>query len=321
MLHHIAVDGWSLAPLAADLSAAYRSRSAGQAPVWAPLPIQYIDYALWQRAYLGDPADADSMIDAELRYWERTLANMPAPSRLSLVEAGSTSYGNQGDTAAVQWPTALHRQINQLAREHHATSFMVVQAGLTVLLSRLSASDDVVVGIAVAGRRHPMLDDLVGIFVNTVLLRIELTDDPDFADALEQVRTRSLQAFDHQDMPYGILVDRINAARSFPPGPLTQVMLAWQNNKPAELTLGDLDITPIPVHTGTARMNFLLSLAEHFTDTGEAAGISGVVEYRTSVFTPDAVETIVGRLQKLLTLVTDDPRRPLPSIAELDRLP
>ncbi|KQH75942.1 non-ribosomal peptide synthetase [Mycobacterium gordonae] len=321
VLHHIAVDGWSLAPLAADLSAAYRSRSAGQAPVWAPLPIQYIDYALWQRAYLGDPADADSMIDAELRYWERTLANMPAPSRFSLVEAGSTSYGNQGDTAAVQWPTALHRQINELAREHHATSFMVVQAGLTVLLSRLSASDDVVVGIAVAGRRHPMLDDLVGIFVNTVLLRIELTDDPDFADALEQVRTRSLQAFDHQDMPYGILVDRINAARSFPPGPLTQVMLAWQNNKPAELTLGDLDITPIPVHTGTARMNFLLSLAEHFTDTGEAAGISGVVEYRTSVFTPDAVETIVGRLQKLLTLVTDDPRRPLPSIAELDRLP
>ncbi|MCV7009258.1 non-ribosomal peptide synthetase [Mycobacterium gordonae] len=321
VLHHIAVDGWSLAPLAADLSVAYRSRRAGQAPLWEPLPIQYIDYALWQRAHLGDPADDDSVIAAELRYWEQTLADMPAPSALSLADAGPTSYDNHGDTAVVQWPATLHRQVNRLAREHHATSFMVVQAGLTVLLSQLAASSDVVVGIAVAGRRHPMLDDLVGIFVNTVLLRVELADDMDFARVLDQVRHHSLQAFDHQDMPYGMLVDRINAARSFPPGPLTQVMLAWQNNKPAELILGDLDITPISAHTGTARMNFLLSLAEHFTDTGEAAGISGVVEYRTSVFSPAAVELIVQRLQKLLTVVIDDPRRPLPSIVELDQLP
>ncbi len=138
-------------------------------------------------------------------------------------------------------------------------------------------------------------------------------------DFVAQVRTRSLQAFDHQDMPYGSLVDRINTARSFPPGPLTQVMLAWQNNKPAELVLGDLDITAIPVHTETARMNFLLSLAERFTDSGAAAGISGVAEYRTSVFTPAAVDSIIQRLQKLLTVVTADPRRPLPSILELDQ--
>lgn len=321
VLHHIAVDGWSLAPLAADLSEAYSSRSSGQGPAWAPLAIQYIDYALWQRAYLGDPADPESMIAAELRYWEEALADMPAPSALSLAEAGATSYDNHGDTVAVSWPAALHRQVDRLSREHHATSFMVVQAGLTVLLSQLAASNDVVVGIAVAGRRHPMLDDLVGIFVNTVLLRIDLTDDLDFAQVLDQVRTRSLQAFDHQDMPYGFLVDRINAARSFPPGPLTQVMLAWQNNKPAELVLGDLDITSIPVHTQAARMNFLLSLAEHFTDTDEPAGISGVVEYRTSVFTPTAVKTIVQRLQNLLTVVTADPRRPLPSIFDLNQLP
>ncbi|TDK97339.1 amino acid adenylation domain-containing protein [Mycobacterium paragordonae] len=325
VLHHIGVDGWSLAPLAADLSEAYRSRSAGQAPAWEPLPIQYIDYALWQRAYLGDPADADSMIAAEFRYWEEALADMPAPSTLSLVETGSlvearaTGFDNHGDTVDVLWPAALHRKVTTLAREHHATSFMVVQAALTVLLSRLAASDDVVVGIAVAGRGHPMLDELVGIFVNTVLLRVELSDDSDFVQVLDQVRTRSLQAFDHQDMPYGSLVDRINTARSFPPGPLTQIMLAWQNNKPAELVLGDLDITAIPVHTETARMNFLLSLAERFTDSGAAAGISGVVEYRTSVFTPAAVDSIIQRLEKLLTVVTADPRRPLPSILELDQ--
>ncbi len=321
VLHHIAADGWSLGPLAADLGVAYSSRCAGQAPAWQPLPIQYIDYALWQRAYLGDPADPDSMIAAELRYWEKTLADMPAPLALSPVQAGAASPDNRGDTVAVQWPAALHRQVAHVAREHHATSFMVVQAGLTALLSQLAASNDIVVGIAVAGRRHPMLDDLVGIFVNTVLLRIELTDGSDLAHVLDQVRTRSLQAVDHQDMPYGLLVDRINAARSFPPGPLTQVMLAWQNNKPAELVLGDLDITSIPVHTQTARMNFLLSLTENFTDTGEAAGISGVVEYRTSVFTPAAVENIIERLEKLLAVATTDPWRPLPSIADLDQLP
>lgn len=317
VLHHIAVDGWSLAPLAADLSLAYRSRCAGQIPSWEPLPIQYIDFALWQRAYLGDPEDPDSMIAADLRYWEETLAGMPPPLELS-PQPGATSYDNRGDTVVVQWPAALHRQIMQVAREHRATSFMVVQAGLTALLGLLTGRNDIVMGIVVAGRGHPRLDDLVGIFVNIMLLRTEVTGDLDFAHLLAQVRTRGLEAFDHQDMPYGFLVERINAARSAPPGPLTQVVLAWQNNKPAELVLGELDITPVSVHTKTARMNFLLSLTEQFNDTGEPAGISGVVEYRTALFSPTVIETVIEQLERLLTLVTACPQRRLSSITELD---
>ncbi|POX90623.1 hypothetical protein C3477_06685 [Mycobacterium kansasii] len=169
----------------------------------------------------------------------------------------------------------------------------------------------------VAGRGHPRLDDLVGIFVNIMLLRTEVTGDLDFAHLLDQVRMRGLEAFGHQDMPYGVLVDRINAARSTPPGPLTQVLLAWQNNKPAELVLGELDITPVSVHTKTARMNFLLSLTEQFTDTGEPAGISGVVEYRTALFSPTVIETIIEQLEMLLTLVTAHPQRRLSAITEL----
>ncbi|WP_036449911.1 non-ribosomal peptide synthetase [Mycobacterium marinum] len=321
VLHHIAADGWSLAPLAADLDVAYRSRCDGQAPGWEPLPIQYIDYALWQRAYLGDPADPDSMIAAELRYWQKTLADMPTHLELSPGQPDATSYDTRGDTLAVRWPAALHRQITELACAQHATSFMVVQAGFTALLSQLAASNDIVVAIAVAGRRHPSLDELVGVFVNTVLLRIAVAPDLDFAHLLDQVRTRSLQALDHQDMPYGVLVEQINAARSSPAGPLAQVMLAWQNNKPAELALGELDITEAPVHTGAARMNFLLSLTEQFTESGEPAGISGVVEYRTAMFTPTVIEAITDRLERLLTVVTANPRRQLSSLSDLDRLP
>ncbi|VAZ86277.1 Dimodular nonribosomal peptide synthase [Mycobacterium persicum] len=318
VLHHIAADGWSLAPLTADLGLAYRSRCAGQIPSWEPLPIQYIDFALWQRAYLGDPQDPDSRIAADLRYWAKALAGMPPPLDLSPGHPGATSHDNRGDTVAVQWPAALHRQITQVAREHRATSFMVVQAGLTALLALLTGRDDIVMGIVVAGRGHPRLDDLVGIFVNIMLLRTEVTGDLDFAHLLDQVRTRGLEAFDHQDMPYGVLVERINAARSAPAGGLTHVVLAWQNNKPAELVLGELDVTPVSVHTKTARMNFLLSLTEQFTDTGEPAGISGVVEYRTAAFSPAVIETVIEQLEMLLTLVTAHPQRPLSSITELD---
>ena len=131
------------------------------------------------------------------------------------------------------------------------------------------------------------------------------------------MRARSLQAFDHQDMPYGILVDRINAARSTPPQPLIQVMLAWQNNKPADPVLGDLDV-PSVAHTRTARMDLLLSLAEEFTDAGEPGGISGGVEYRTTVFTAAEVESLINRLKKLLGAMIADPQRQLSSIDILD---
>jgi non-ribosomal peptide synthetase component F len=205
-----------------------------------------------------------------------------------------------------------------LAHDQHATSFMVVHAGLAALLAKLSASNDIPVGVAVAGRGHPDLDNLVGVFVNTVVLRVEVADDTTFGQLLAQVRARSLQAFDHQDMPYGMLVDRLNAALSLPPRPLIQVMLAWQNNKPAEPVLGDLDVTSVPLHTQTARMDLLLSLAEDFTDAGEPAGISGVVEYRTTVFTVAEIDSLISRLEKLLGAMTADPQRRLSSIDVVD---
>ncbi len=172
---------------------------------------------------------------------------------------------------------------------------MVVQAALAVLLSELSASTDVAVGFPIAGRRDPALDELVGFFVNTLVLRVEVAGDPTVAELLAQVRQRSLAAYEHQDVPFEVLVERLNPTRSLTHHPLIQVMLAWQNfagqdnDLAAGLALGDVQVTPLPVDTHTARMDLMFSLAEHWTDAGEPAGIGGMVEFRTDVFDTDSI--------------------------------
>src|SRR6202020_1289333 len=159
----------------------------------------------------------------------------------------------QGATVEVDWPAEWQQRVAAVAREHNATSFMVVQAALAVLLSKISASSDVAVGFPIAGRRDPALDDLVGFFVDTLVLRVELSDDGNFDDVLAQVRARSLAAYEHQDVPFEVLVERLNPTRSLTHHPLVQVLLAWQNlpgqgnNSVAGLALGDLRGTPMPV--------------------------------------------------------------------------
>src|SRR5262249_20897879 len=145
-------------------------------------------------------------------------------------------------------------------------------------------SPDVAVGFPIAGRGDPALDELVGFFVNTLVLRVDLAGDPTVGDVLAQVRQRSLAAYEHQDVPFEVLVDRLNPARSMAHHPLVQVALTWQNNQPAKLDLGDLQAAPMPVDTRTARMDLTFSLSERFTEAGEPAGIGGAVEFRTDVF-------------------------------------
>ena len=212
--HHIAADGWSITPLMRDLGAAYASRCAGQAPGWAPLAVQYVDYTLWQRAQLGDLDDPDSLITEQLRYWEDALAGMPERLQLPTDRPYPPVADYRGASVAVDWPAELQQQVARLAREHNATSFMVMQAALAVLLSKISASSDVAVGFPIAGRRDPVLDELVGLFVNTLVLRVDLAGDPTVAELLAQVRGRSLAAYEHQDVPFEVLVERLNPARS-----------------------------------------------------------------------------------------------------------
>ena len=323
VVHHIAADGVSVTPLVADLGVAYVSRCAGRAPGWAPLAVQYVDYTLWQRAQFGDLADSDSPIAAQLAYWEDALAGMPERLVLPTDRPYPAVADYRGASVAVDWPAELQQRVARVAREHNATSFMVMQAALAVLLSKLSASSEVAVGFPIAGRRDPALDELVGFFVNTLVLRVDLAGDPSVAELLAQVRRRSLAAYEHQDVPFEVLVERLNPIRSLTHHPLVQVMLGWQNwqhnsDPVAGLALGDLQVTPLPLDTRTARTDLSISLAERWSEAGEPAGIGGAVEFRTDVFDAASIETLIERLERVLVAMTADPARRLSSIDVLD---
>ncbi|WP_082994496.1 non-ribosomal peptide synthetase [Mycobacterium sp. 1245801.1] len=324
VVHHIAADGWSITALVRDMGLAYASRCVGQAPGWAPLPVQYVDYTLWQRAQLGDVADRESPIAAQLAYWEQELAGLPERLALPTDRPYPPVADYRGASVIVDWPAELQERVRAVAREHNATSFMVIQAALAVLLGKLSASSDVAVGFATAGRSDPALDELVGFFINTLVLRADLAGDPTVAELLAQVRSRSVAAYEHQDVPFEVLVDRLNPTRSLAHHPLIQVVLAWQNfpghtsDPAAGLDLGDLKVTRLPVDTQSARMDLTFTLAERFTQTGEPAGIAGDVEFRTDVFDAASIEALIERLRRALTAMTADPSRRLSSVDLMD---
>ncbi|WCS21002.1 amino acid adenylation domain-containing protein [Mycobacterium marinum] len=305
--HHIAFDGWSMAPLTADISLAYNDRCAGRRPTWSPLPVQYIDYALWQHDYLGEVSNSDSVIASQLRYWEKALdgvklLNLPSDRPRPPIA------DHRGEQVAMAWPAKLHHQIYRVASKHHATSFMVVHAGLVALLAKLSTCHDIPVSINVAGRDSETLDQLIGVFANRLVLRVEVGKEATFTQLLAQVRASVLEAFDHQDLPFGVLLDRFDGARSSSHAVQTQVMLAWQNDQAVRLSLGDSQVEAIPVHTQTALMDLVLSLTEHFSVTGEPAGISGFGQYRTDMYDLATIETWINHLEDLLFAVTSNPQ-------------
>ena len=263
-------------------------------------------------------------IGAQLAYWEQALAGMPERLQLPTDRPYPAVADYRGASLTVEWPAELQQQIARVAREHNATSFMVIQAALAVLLAKLSASSDVAVGFAIAGRRDPALDELVGFFVNTLVLRVDLAGDPTITEVLGQVRGRSLAAFEHQDVPFEVLVERLHPTRSLAHHPLVQVMLAWQNlpghdtDRAVGLALGDVHVEPLPADTHTARMDLTFSLAERFTEDGKPAGIGGSVEFRTDIFDTASIQTLIERLERVLVAMTADPGRRVASIDVLD---
>ncbi|WP_158169992.1 non-ribosomal peptide synthetase, partial [Mycolicibacterium smegmatis] len=325
VVHHIAFDGWSLAPMVHDLSLAYQARRQGRAPDRPPLPVQYVDYTLWQRQQFGDLDDADSPLATQLAYWREMLADLPERLQLPTDRPYPPAADQRGSRVSVDWPVVLQQQIRETARQHNATSFMVIQTALAVLLSRLSGSTDVAVGFPVAGRTDPALDELIGFFVNTLVLRTDLTGDPTITEILTQVRERSVAAVEHQDIPFEVLVEQLDLTRSLTHHPLIQVALAWQNlpgtaNDTAYLTLGDdLQVTQLPLDTHTSRMDLTFSLSEHFTEDGEPQGIRGSVEYRTDVYDRQTIRTLIERFERVLTAVTTEPARHISSIDLLGR--
>ncbi|MFE2445329.1 amino acid adenylation domain-containing protein [Streptomyces sp. NPDC059426] len=311
VVHHIAGDGWSMAPLGRDLSAAYAARAAGRAPEFTPLPVQYADYTLWQHEVLGSEDDPDSTISRQAAFWRSALEGAPEELALPADHRRPPAISYRGDMVTFRFDAEVHRGLRDLAMEHRASLFMAVQAGLAALLSRLGAGTDIPLGTAIAGRTDDALDDLVGFFVNTLVLRTDVSGDPTFAELLERVRETDLAAYAHQDLPFERLVELINPERSASRHPLFQVMLAFQNTAEGRVDLPGVVAGPQPIGHDVAKFDLSFTLSETHRDDGEPAGIEGALTYSTDLFERDTVRMLVDRLARLLAAAVADPSAPV----------
>ncbi|MDQ0039107.1 amino acid adenylation domain-containing protein, partial [Variovorax boronicumulans] len=311
LCHHIASDGWSLAPLARDLSTAYAARCLGKAPAWAALPVQYADYALWQRELLGDESDPHSTSARQLAYWQHALAGLPEQLELPTDRPRPAVSSYRGQSMAFSIPPEVHQGLVAIAREGQASLFMVLQAALATLFTRMGAGTDIALGSPIAGRTDEALDDLVGFFINTLVLRTDTSGNPSFRELLARVRNTDLAAYAHQDLPFERLVEVLNPTRSMMRHPLFQVALVLQNNARASFALPGLVATGEPVANHTAKFDLSFALWEQRDKSGQAQGIAARVEFATDLFELATVEQLVVRLQRVLEAIAADASQPI----------
>ncbi len=302
LLHHVAMDEWSMGPLLRDLSGAYTARCAGVPPSWPALPLQYADYTLWQREL-----SASGVLAGHAEFWRAALAGLPDQISLPADRPRPAVPSYRGGVAGIEVDAGLHGQLQALARGSGTTVFMVLHAALTVLLFKLGAGADIPVGVPVAGRGDQALDDLIGFFVNTLVLRVEVADDPAFSALLAQVREADLAAFAHQDVPFEQVVEIVNPARTGSSSPLFQVVLNLESGMDARLELPDVPVTALRTDAATAKFDLSFIFREELTADGAPAGMRGSLEYAADLFDPLTAEIMSQRLVGLLRQVAADP--------------
>ncbi|WP_280471084.1 non-ribosomal peptide synthase/polyketide synthase [Nocardia cyriacigeorgica] len=313
-MHHISADGWSIAPLTRDLMRAYAARCAATAPDWAPLPVQYADYTLWQREVLGAEDDPESPLAEQVRFWSAELAQLPDVLDLPADRPRPAVASGRGARHAFTIDAATHRGIRELARGANASLFMVVHAAFAALLSRLTGRDDIALGTPVAGRGDQALDELVGMFVNTLVLRSRVRAEHSFAELLEAVRDTDLRAFAHADVPFERLVEVVNPPRSAARHPLFQVMLSFQNTGQNSLELPGLTVSGVDLPIDVAKFDLQLVLSEN----GENGGITAELIYATDLFDAATMAQFGRRFNRLLAAVAAEPDRAVGDIELLD---
>ncbi|MEU6577527.1 amino acid adenylation domain-containing protein [Streptomyces sp. NPDC046805] len=312
VVHHIAADGSSFAPLTHDLGMAYHARTRGEAPVWAAPPVDYVDHTLWQRCLLGDEHDPDSLVSRQLDHWKAALDGLPEMIELPWDRPRPAVPRHTGAAHDFALDPTTARRVADLARTSGCSVFMVLQAALSLLLSRHGAGEDIPLGTAVAGRTDEAAADIVGFFVNTLVLRTDLTGDPTFRELLERVKEFDLSAHTHQDVPFERLVELLNPARSQSHHPLFQTMLVLQNHTPAApFGLPDLTVSAVPVDLGVSKFDLSFTFTETYEDSGVPGAMRASVDYARELFDAPTVRELTERLVLLLNAVTADPDRPL----------
>ncbi|AVT28964.1 non-ribosomal peptide synthetase [Plantactinospora sp. BC1] len=322
VLHHVATDEWSDGPFLRDLGTAYAARRAGRAPDWAPLPVQYADYTLWQRRLLGDPADPGSLAARQLDHWRTALAGAPEELVLPTDRARSGRPDPAGAELSVPLPAEVGAGLRRLASGTGTSLFMVAHALVAALLHRLGAGTDIPLGAPIAGRDDAALDDLVGFFVNTLVLRTDLSGEPTFTELLARVRQTDLAAFSAQDVPFEAVVEAVNPARSVSRNPLFQVMVVHRNRSAEWSGLAGLTVTDEPVDTPAAKFDLVFDFAEAVGEPGGAGpvderdgvgdgALSCLLKYRTDLFDRETVALLGERLLRLARAVVADPDAPL----------
>ncbi|WP_262705895.1 MULTISPECIES: non-ribosomal peptide synthetase [Streptomyces] len=318
VVHHIAGDGWSMGPLCRDVSAAYAARLHGQAPDWEPLPIQYGDYTLWQHELLDEEAGPDSPFARQLRFWSEALEGVPEQLALPTDRPRPAVPSYRGDDVVFHVDAETHTGLTELARQCGVTVFMVLQAGLAALLTRLGAGTDIPLGSPIAGRTDEAVEDLVGFFVNTLVLRTDTSGSPGFRELLDRVRRTDLAAYAHQDMPFERLVDALKPERDPSRNPLFQVAFGLQNDATPVVDLPEVRGEEEFVGMKVARFDLMFGFTETHDSDGLPAGMNGSVEYATDLFDAETVEGFVRRLIRLLRSAIQDPDRGLDALAIMD---
>jgi nonribosomal peptide synthetase DhbF len=310
IMHHIAGDGWSMVPLARDLSQAYNAYRRGVTPGWTPLPVQYADYALWQRALLTADG-AENEMTGQLSFWESALADLPEQIQLPTDYPRPAVASYSGHVVRKVIAPDLRRRLGRLADDCSATLFMVLQSGVAGLLTRMGAGSDIPLGTPVAGRTDIAIEDLAGFFVNTLVLRTDTAGDPTFRQLIRRVRDFDLKAFSNQEAPFDRVVRAVNPARSLARNPLFQVMLVLQNNAAPQFTFDGLKITIEEIEGDVATFDLSLSFSDPQT---ESAGLDFSLQYRSDLFAEQTIGMLADRLILLLDGASADPDAPMGSI-------
>ncbi len=306
-LHHIVSDGWSLGVLGREMSAAYGALSSGRPAdldeLLGELPVQYGDYAAWQREWLR-PA----RLESELGYWREHLKEAPTTLDLPADRLRPAAQSFRGREIPFAVPAGIVERLQGLAREEGATLFMALLASFSALLSRTCSQEDLVVGTAFANRGRPEIEGLIGFFVNTLPLRMDLSGYPSLRELLGQAREVSLGAYERQQMPFVSLVEALQPQRDLSRSPLFDVMLVLQEKSEGVLGLSGLVSELVPLHNGTSKFDLTLSLAP------VADGLSGGLEFSTDLFETDTAERLLDHFSNLLEVMTSEPGRSLSEV-------